>query len=39
LKELQKETGQTPMPAFEKVLLAEELQDLVAFLVDSRVAQ
>jgi putative heme-binding domain-containing protein len=39
LKDLQKETGQTPMPAFEKVLQAEDLQDLVAFLVDSRVAQ
>jgi putative heme-binding domain-containing protein len=32
LKDLQKQTGQTPMPAFEKVFSAEELQDLVAFL-------
>jgi cytochrome c oxidase cbb3-type subunit III len=36
LKELQKQTGQTPMPAFE-VLSQEDLQDLVAFLVDARV--
>lgn len=39
LKELQKQTGHTPMPAFEKVLSPEDLQDLVAFLVDSRVTR
>src|SRR5262249_41027324 len=35
LKELKKETGQTPMPAFEKILSANEIQDLAAFLVSS----
>jgi len=36
LKELKKETGQTPMPSFEKILSPADLQDLVAFLAASR---
>jgi putative heme-binding domain-containing protein len=36
LKELKKETGQTPMPSFEKILSPADLQDLVAFLAVSR---
>ncbi len=36
LKELKKETGQTPMPAFDKTLSPNDLQDLVAFLAASR---
>jgi putative heme-binding domain-containing protein len=36
LKELKKETGQTPMPSFEKTLSPDDLQDLVAFLNASR---
>jgi len=35
LKELKKETGQTPMPAFEKILSPSEIQDLAGFLVSS----
>jgi len=35
LKELKKETGQSPMPAFAKVLSGNEIQDLAAFLVAS----
>jgi cytochrome c oxidase cbb3-type subunit 3 len=37
LKGFEKQPGQTPMPAFEKVLSPEDLEDLVAFLVESRV--
>ena len=36
LKELKKETGMTPMPAFQGVLTTKELEDLAAFLVASR---
>jgi cytochrome c oxidase cbb3-type subunit 3 len=36
LKELKKETGQTPMPSFEGILSPADLQDLVAFLAASR---
>jgi cytochrome c oxidase cbb3-type subunit 3 len=36
LKDLQKLRGETPMPSFEAVLSAAELDDLVAYLVTSR---
>ena len=36
LKRLNKEAGSTPMPAFEKVLSAKEVEDLAAFLMASR---
>lgn len=36
LKDLQKRRGESPMPAFESVLSAGELQDLVAFLASQR---
>jgi putative heme-binding domain-containing protein len=39
LKDLKKETGQTPMPSFEKILPPTDLQDLVAFLAASRDVQ
>jgi cytochrome c oxidase cbb3-type subunit 3 len=36
LKEFNKLRGQTPMPAFEGILSAADIQDLVAFLVSQR---
>jgi hypothetical protein len=36
LRELEKATGQTPMPAFASILPSADLQDLVAFLATSR---
>lgn len=36
LKELRKLRGETPMPSYEKIFSAAELQDLVAYLVSLR---
>jgi mono/diheme cytochrome c family protein len=36
LKELQRDTGKTPMPSFKTTLSTAEMDDLVAYLVSLR---
>jgi hypothetical protein len=39
LKELRKLRGETPMPSFDGILSATEIEDLVAYLISPRVKQ